>query len=56
MCDHFARELIKVVVVQICQDEGFQGIQASALEALTDLMIKCTTPLTLPLALPTLRT
>lgn len=42
MSDHFARELIKVAVVQICQDEGFQSIQSSALDALTDIMIKCT--------------
>lgn len=42
MCDHFARELIKVVVVQICQGAGFQSIQSSALDALTDIMIKCT--------------
>ena len=41
MCDHFARELIKVVVVQICKEAGFQSVQASALDALTDIMIKC---------------
>ena len=41
MCDHFARELIKVAVVQICQEAGFQSIQSSALESLSDILIKC---------------
>merc|ERR1712137_715514 len=39
MCDHFARELIKVAVVQICQEAGFQSIQSSALESLSDILI-----------------
>ena len=40
MCDQFAREIAKIVVVQICKNEGFDSIQASALDALTDILVK----------------
>ena len=41
MCEHFTRELAKIVVAQICNTAGFESIQVSALESLTDIMIKC---------------
>jgi len=38
MCENFSRELVKVVIAQITKVLGFQGIQASACEALADIL------------------
>ena len=39
--DNFAREVLKVVVVQICKEMGCTAIHQLALETLTDILDNC---------------
>ncbi|XP_074286600.1 uncharacterized protein LOC141611852 [Silene latifolia] len=38
--EDFTRTIAKIAVAQICENEGFQGFQQSALEALSDVAIR----------------
>ena len=38
--DEFARAIVKVAVAQICESEGFQTFQQSALETLSDVTVR----------------
>lgn len=38
--DEFGREVAKVAVAQICESVGFDSLKESALEALTDIMVR----------------
>jgi len=40
MSDQFARAVLKVAIAQLCQYAGFNGIQQSACEALTEILSK----------------
>lgn len=39
-CEEFARAFVKVAVAQICESEGFQSFQQSALETLSDVTVR----------------
>lgn len=38
--DEFARAILKIAVAQICESEGFQAFQNSALETLSDIVVR----------------
>lgn len=39
-CEEFAQAFVKVAVAQICESEGFQSFQQSALETLSDVTVR----------------
>ena len=38
--DDYARAIAKIAVAQVCEGEGFQAFQQSALEALSDVVVR----------------